>query len=89
MLQSLFFIFIFPGFVFLGAYGLLIEYVDRKLYARFQNRVGPPWYQPLADFIKLMGKEAIIPSKADKGMFKILPSFAVAAARRCCSRKAP
>ncbi len=53
--------------------------VDRKLYARFQNRVGPPWYQPLADFIKLMGKEAIIPANADKGMFRILPAFAVAA----------
>ena len=78
MLHSLFYIFIFPGFVFLGVYGLLVEFVDRKLYARFQNRVGPPWFQPLADFVKLMGKEAIIPSKADKGMFKILPVFAVA-----------
>jgi NADH-quinone oxidoreductase subunit H len=79
MLQSLFYIFIFPGFIFLGVFGLLVEYLDRKLYARFQNRVGPPWFQPLADFVKLMGKEAIIPSKADKGMFKILPAFAVAA----------
>jgi NADH-quinone oxidoreductase subunit H len=78
MLLSLFYIFIFPGFIFLGAYGLFIEYIDRKLYARFQNRVGPPWFQPLADFIKLIGKEGIIPSKADKGVFKILPAFAVA-----------
>jgi len=79
MLQSLFYLFIFPGFIFLGAYGLIVEFVDRKLYARFQNRVGPPWFQPLADFIKLMGKEGIIPSNSDKGLFKVLPAFAIAA----------
>jgi len=78
MLQSLFYIFIFPGLLFLGTYGFLVEYVDRKLYARFQNRVGPPWFQPFADFVKLLGKEGIIPSQAEKGMFKILPAFTVA-----------
>jgi NADH-quinone oxidoreductase subunit H len=78
MLLSLFYIFIFPGFIFLGSYGLLVEYLDRKLYARFQNRIGPPWFQPLADFIKLIGKEAIVPANADKGMFRILPAFALA-----------
>jgi NADH-quinone oxidoreductase subunit H len=78
MLLSLFYIFIFPGFLFLSAYGLVVEFIDRKLYARFQNRVGPPWFQPLADFIKLIGKESIVPTKADKGMFRILPAFALA-----------
>jgi NADH-quinone oxidoreductase subunit H len=78
MLLSLFYILIFPGFIFLSAYGLIVEYLDRKLYARFQNRIGPPWFQPLADFIKLIGKEAIVPAKADKGMFRILPAFALA-----------
>ena len=78
MLLSLFYILIFPGFIFLSTYGLIVEYLDRKLYARFQNRIGPPWFQPLADFIKLIGKEAIVPAKADKGMFRILPAFALA-----------
>lgn len=73
-------ILIFPGFLFLIIYSLLLEFVDRKLYARFQNRVGPPWYQPLADYIKLFSKETIIPSDADKGMFKLLPVFALASA---------
>lgn len=73
-------ILVFPGFLFLIAYSLLLEFVDRKLYARFQNRVGPPWYQPLADYIKLFSKETIIPSDADKGMFKLLPVFAFASA---------
>jgi NADH-quinone oxidoreductase subunit H len=80
MLLQLFYIFIFPGILFLSIYGIMIEYVDRKLFARFQNRVGPPWFQPLADFIKLMGKEGIIPTHADKPMFKVLPAFAIAAA---------
>jgi len=80
MLLSLFYLFIFPGIIFLGIYGFMLEYLDRKLYARFQNRVGPPWFQPVADIIKLMGKEGIVPAQADKTMFKILPAIAMAAA---------
>lgn len=75
---SLFYILIFPGFLFLGAYSLLFEFIDRKLYARLQNRVGPPWFQPLADFIKLLSKETIIPSEAETKMFRLLPVFAFA-----------
>ena len=78
MLQSLFYILVFPGFLFLSTYGLVVEFIDRKLYAHFQNRIGPPWFQPLADFIKLISKEAIIPAKADKLFFVILPAFALA-----------
>ena len=33
----------FPGGLFLLASGLAFEYIDRKLIARFQNRVGPRW----------------------------------------------
>lgn len=71
---------IFPGFLFPCIYSLVLEFVDRKLYARFQNRIGPPWFQPLADLIKLFGKETIIPEGADRGMFKLLPVFAFASA---------
>lgn len=70
---------IFPGFLFLVFYGMACEWVDRKLYARFQNRVGPPWFQPLADFIKLLAKEEIIPEAADQKMFRVLPVVAMAA----------
>jgi NADH-quinone oxidoreductase subunit H len=52
--------------------------VDRKLYARFQNRMGPPWFQPLADFIKLVSKEEVIPCDADKGLFRAMPIVALA-----------
>ena len=45
---------IFPGGLFLLASGLIYQWADRKLIARFQNRVGPRFIQPLADTVKLL-----------------------------------
>jgi NADH-quinone oxidoreductase subunit H len=70
---------IFPGFLFLSFYSLICEYVDRKIYARLQNRVGPPFFQPFADFWKLLAKEEVVPRRADRGMFVGLPVFGIAA----------
>lgn len=72
-------ILVFPGFIFLCAYAALLSFADRKLYARMQNRIGPPWYQPVADLFKLIGKQTLIPSGANKTMFRIIPLFALAA----------
>lgn len=77
MMQALFYIFIFPGFLFLFIFGFAAEFIDRKLYARFQNRKGPPWYQPVADFVKLIGKENLIPGEADVTVFKMMPIIAL------------
>ncbi|MEG1547692.1 MAG: complex I subunit 1 family protein [Clostridia bacterium] len=71
-------IFIFPGFLFLAIYGLWMEFVDRKVYARLQNRIGPPWYQPLADFLKLLGKETIVPYGAKGWRLRIFPVISLA-----------
>jgi len=71
---------VFPGGLSLLAFGLLYEYIDRKLVARFQNRFGPRWFQPLADFIKLLAKEEIIPTGVQPGLFIVLPIVALAAA---------
>jgi NADH-quinone oxidoreductase subunit H len=79
MLKAFFHILIFPGMLFLFISGLIAEYADRKLYARFQNRIGPPWFQPLADFIKLISKEELIPKEADLAVFKSMPIFALVA----------
>ena len=79
MLMALFHILIFPGLLFLGVYGLIMAYLDRKIYARLQNRQGPPWFQPLADFLKLLGKETIVPELANKKAFPFLPVLALAA----------
>ncbi len=75
---ELFHILVFPGLLFLVFMGLTGQFVDRKLYARLQNRVGPPWFQPVADFFKLLGKEEVIPEEADRRMFRLAPVFALA-----------
>ncbi|MFZ1946652.1 MAG: NADH-quinone oxidoreductase subunit H, partial [bacterium] len=78
--MSLLYIIVFPGMIFLGVVGLVAEYVDRKLYARLQNRMGPPWFQPFADFVKLAAKEAIVPERANSIMFRLMPVLAATAA---------
>jgi NADH-quinone oxidoreductase subunit H len=60
--------------------GLLYEWADRKLLARLQNRLGPRWFQPLADTVKLLAKEEIIPSGVNTLLFVGLPIVALAGA---------
>ncbi|MDD4891902.1 MAG: NADH-quinone oxidoreductase subunit H, partial [Phycisphaerae bacterium] len=79
ILGQLFYMLVFPGFLFLIVLGLAAQFVDRKLYARMQNRQGPPWFQPLADLIKLAAKEQIVPVHADSWMFRLVPLFAMTA----------
>lgn len=63
---------------------LLLEWLDRKLIARLQNRVGPYYagpagvLQPLADFLKLLSKESVIPEGSDRLMFTLCPLLAFA-----------
>lgn len=70
----------FPGGLFLMAGGLLYEWADRKLLARFQNRVGPRWFQPLADIVKLLSKEEVMPEDVNQFLFLMLPVVALAGA---------
>ncbi|MBN1146319.1 MAG: NADH-quinone oxidoreductase subunit H [Anaerolineales bacterium] len=69
---------IFPGGLFVIIGGLLYEWVDRKLLAQLQNRIGPRWFQPLADLVKLLSKEEIVPEGVDRWLFTGLPIFALA-----------
>jgi len=64
---------VFPGFLFTAVVGLFAGWIDRKITARLQWRVGPPWYQNFIDFFKLMGKETIIPAGARKMTFLSAP----------------
>lgn len=68
----------FPGGLFLLLSGLAYEWVDRKLLARLQNRVGPRWFQPLADVVKLLAKEEIVPEGVEPRLFIGLPICALA-----------
>lgn len=63
-MKLLFNYFIFPGFLFSAAIGLLAGWIDRKVTARLQYRKGPPWHQNFTDIIKLLGKEIIVPQGA-------------------------
>src|SRR5512145_3095042 len=71
---------IFPGGLFLIAYGMVYEWADRKLVARFQNRIGPRWFQPLADIVKLLSKEEVLPEGVNSFLFFMLPVAALAGA---------
>jgi len=77
-LQSLFWILIFPGFLFTLALGLLASWIVRKVSALVQWRVGPPLFQPFYDVIKLMGKEILVPQEAQKAVFMAAPLIGMA-----------
>lgn len=81
-LMLIFRILVFPGFTFILFLTLFCDWVERKLEARIQNRVGPMVagpagiLQPLADVIKLFTKEDIEPRDTKKLVFRYSPLIA-------------
>lgn len=83
------FISIFLGVVVVATFPLLVTilliWVERKVAGRIADRIGPnrvgPFglLQPIADVVKLLGKENITPSGADRPLFNLAPPFMVAA----------
>jgi NADH-quinone oxidoreductase subunit H len=71
---------VFPGLLFTALVGLFLTWVDRKVTAVIQSRVGPPWFQPFADVGKLLSKRMIIPRGAQMVGFIGAPLLAVAGA---------
>ena len=69
--------FIVFGFLVSTIAGLLISWIDRKVTARVQYRVGPPLIQPFIDIVKLLGKELLIPKGASKLMFLFSPILGI------------
>ncbi len=77
------------GVIAVASFGLIIVifliWVERKVAARFQDRVGPnragPYglLQTFADMVKLLTKEDVIPEKADRLAFNIAPILSVVA----------
>ncbi|MFA6320985.1 MAG: complex I subunit 1 family protein [Candidatus Omnitrophota bacterium] len=79
--EYLFVFLVFPGFLFSATIGLFAGWVDRRLTARVQWRVGPPWYQNFFDVIKLLFyKETLIPEGASKAIFLGMPLLSLASA---------
>src|SRR6201984_25064 len=71
--------------VFLTLFALL-SVLERKILGRMQNRYGPnrvgPWglFQPVADGIKMLIKEDIVPARADKVVHFLAPIILAAVA---------
>jgi len=67
-----------------GATAILLIWVERKLVARIQDRLGPnrvgPYglLQTIADALKLLTKEVLIPAGADRLIFQMAPLLVVA-----------
>lgn len=74
----IFYLLVFPGFLFSTAVGLLYSWIDRKVTARVQFRVGPPFFQPLYDFFKLLGKDTFVPEGAPRSVFLGAPIVGLA-----------
>ena len=71
--------------IFVALFGLFLVYAERKVCAAFQQRLGPnrvgPWgiFQTIADFIKLLMKELIMPRKADWFLYNLAPFIVIIA----------
>jgi len=61
------------GLVLTPVMGFVVSWIDRKVTARVQYRVGPPFLQPVIDLIKLLGKETTIPRGCSKITFLLSP----------------
>ncbi len=69
--------------LFIALFGLLLVYLERKVCAAFQQRLGPmrvgPWglLQTIADFVKLLMKELITPKSVDKFLYNLAPFIVI------------
>ncbi len=70
---------VFPGFVFTAAAAMLVHWIDRKVTARLQWRVGPPPLQPVYDLVKLLGKETLVPLGSPAATFLAAPVLGLTA----------
>lgn len=75
----LFNVVVFPGLLFTAVLGCLAGWVDRKLSARFQFRVGPPLLQNFHDLLKLFVKETLLVKSGLPWLFVAAPLAALAA----------
>ena len=76
-LSKLIYLIVFPGFIFTMLVGLFLSGLDRKVVARMQRRRGPKITQSFYDFVKLLGKDTIVPRNSNERLFIISPIIAL------------
>ncbi len=77
--QMLFAFLVFPGLLYALPAGWLMLWIERKLRARMQGRIGPPFMQPFFDLVKLMAKDGTTRSSFDSLFMTGLPILSAAA----------
>ena len=70
---------IFPGLLYAVPAAWFMEWMHRKITARMQRRIGPPFYQPFFDFVKLLAKEPVDRPRLQGFVMVALPLVAIAA----------
>lgn len=73
VLISLFYVLIFPGFLFCLFTGFLLLGIDHKIDALMQKRKGISVLQPFDEFFKLFGKERAAFSENERKIYIIAP----------------
>lgn len=74
---------------FVGLNAAYLVWVERKGAARFQRRPGPTevgpagLLQPIADALKLLSKQVLVPPEGDRILFRVAPVMVMAPALMC------
>lgn len=84
-------VFLAGTMAFVGLNAAYLVWVERKGAARFQRRPGPTesgpagLLQPMADALKLLSKQVLVPPDGDRVLFRLAPVMVMAPALMCLS----